>query len=165
MPSRDDITHQQTLLSTYRRNLGYYLKQQAALGEAYAPPGVLNGIMEARSNIQRIKQVLRGWGVAVEDLPDDGDESAQPESSGSSQTTVAKAEKIDRARLRQLLIEHFSEEELRDLAYFDLSIDYETLTGTGKGGKVRELIAYAERHNRMQDLVEAAKRLRPTVSW
>ncbi len=51
MPGQEEIAHQQTLLITYRRNLAHYLKQQAALGEAYAPPVVLHGIAEARNNI------------------------------------------------------------------------------------------------------------------
>ena len=73
MASSEDIAHQQTLLTTYRRNLAHYLKQQATLGEAYTPPGVVHGIIDARSHIQRIKQILRGWNVAVENHPDDSD--------------------------------------------------------------------------------------------
>lgn len=71
MPSQEEIADQQELLATYRRTLARYLKQQAALGEAYVPPGVSEGIREARNNIRRIKDILRTWDVPVENHPDD----------------------------------------------------------------------------------------------
>jgi hypothetical protein len=73
MATSEDINHQQTLLTTYRRNVAHYLKQQSALGDAFTPPGVTNGLFESRNHIQRIKQILRGWNVAVNDHPDDSD--------------------------------------------------------------------------------------------
>ena len=69
--SQEAIDDQRELLAAHRRTLAVYLKQQAALGSAYAPPGVANGIHEARAGIQRAKASLRAWGVAVTDLPDD----------------------------------------------------------------------------------------------
>ena len=161
MVSSEEITHQQTLLTTYRRNLAHYLKQQAALGEAYVPPGVVNGITEARSNIQRIKQILRGLNIAVEDFPDDGDKLShtQPGEQPNASTT-----NVDRVKLRQILTSYFSEEELRDLV-FDMNLDYETLPGASKAGKARELIAFAERHNKFHDLVERIQNLRPNIAW
>ena len=71
MASQEDIAHQRNLLSINRRNLAHYLKQRDTLGQAYAPPGVINGIAETRANIARIKGILRDWGVPAEDLPDD----------------------------------------------------------------------------------------------
>ncbi|MBC8164224.1 MAG: hypothetical protein H7Z42_23695 [Roseiflexaceae bacterium] len=71
MPSRDDLKHQQTLLTTYRRTLAIQLNQRAALGSAHAPPGLIHGIDEARTNIARIKGLLRSWGADVSDQPDD----------------------------------------------------------------------------------------------
>src|SRR5690349_14435056 len=71
MPSQEDINPQQTLLTTYRRNLALYINQQSMLGAAYIPPAIANGIREARENIARIKGILHTWGVAVEDHPDD----------------------------------------------------------------------------------------------
>jgi hypothetical protein len=67
----EEVAHQQKLLETHRRNLAHYLKQQALHGEAYVPPVVVNGIREARDNIRRIKEILRGWSVVVRDHPDD----------------------------------------------------------------------------------------------
>jgi hypothetical protein len=63
MPSQEDITHQRNLLEINRRNLSHYLKRRDTLGEAYTPPSTLNGILETRANIKRIKSILNGWGV------------------------------------------------------------------------------------------------------
>lgn len=161
MASSEEIAHQQTLLTTYRRNLAHYLKQQAALGEAYAPPSVANGISEARNNIQRIKRILRGWNIAVEDSPDDGDNLSQIQTGERARELTTN---VDRVKLRQILISYFSEEELRDLV-FDMNLDYETLPGASKAGKARELVAFAERHNKFHDLVELTQRLRPNIAW
>jgi len=70
-PSQDEIDQQRQLLMTYRRTLAHYLIQQAALGTGYVPPAVAHGIREARDNIQHIKHILRRWGVAAEDGPND----------------------------------------------------------------------------------------------
>ncbi len=71
-PSQEDITQQVELLTTYRRSLAHQLYQQAAQGgAAYVLPAVANGIGEARENIRRIKDILGGWGVVVEQHPDD----------------------------------------------------------------------------------------------
>lgn len=75
MPSSEDIVQQQKLLEINRRNLALYLKQQASLGSAYMPPGVANGIHDSRSEIQRIKGILRNWHVPFEDHPDDNESS------------------------------------------------------------------------------------------
>jgi len=69
--SPEAIDDQRELLAAHRRTLAVYLKQQAALGSAYAPPGVANGIREARDGIRRGKVSLRAWGVDATDLPDD----------------------------------------------------------------------------------------------
>ncbi len=71
MPSQEEIAHQQELLAAHRRRLAHYLSQQAALGAAFVPPGIAEGIREARKDIYHTKLVLRGWGVAVANHPDD----------------------------------------------------------------------------------------------
>jgi hypothetical protein len=70
----------------------------------------------------------------------------------------------DRSTARQLLERYFDEEELRSLA-FDLEVDYDSLTGEGKAGKARELVAYLERHGRLGELLEVGSALRPDVPW
>src|SRR5579859_280644 len=159
MPSEDEIANQQVLLSTYRRTLAHYLKQKAELGSAYVPPGVSSGINEACSNIQRIKWILREWHVPVEDLPDDNEVSQS-----LSHRPLRSATPIDRKKLRQILTEYFNEDELRELC-FDINIDYENLSAGSKAGKARELVAFAERHGKTQELVEQVRTLRPGASW
>ena len=97
MPSEEEVADIQERLQTYRRTLAHYLRQQAQLGSAYAPPAVANGIAEARREIGRLKAVLSSWGIAVEDMPDDGD--------AASRTTPATppTSKIIDMRRRSLL--------------------------------------------------------------
>jgi hypothetical protein len=72
MPSQDDIRHQQSLLEIHRSTLGHSLRQAAAHGGVdFAPAATAYSIRSARAEIQRIKGVLHGWGIAVDDLPDD----------------------------------------------------------------------------------------------
>jgi len=56
--------------------LALYIEQQAKIGSAFIPPSLSNGIFEARENIQRIKQALRDWGIAVADHPNDRSETS-----------------------------------------------------------------------------------------
>ncbi len=67
-------------------------------------------------------------------------------------------------RLRQILDTRFDLEELRTLCS-DLGVDYDSLPGEGKAAKARELVNYLERHDRISDLVELGKQIRPGLSW
>ena len=80
MPSQEDIEAQQELLAAHRRTLTRYLKQAAQLGEVYTPPGVVEGIREARDNIKHIKNTLRTLGADFEDHPDDEEIETPPSS-------------------------------------------------------------------------------------
>ena len=72
MLSEDDISQQQTLLGTYRANLGHLLIQAAQFGgELSSPLPIINNLREVRENIHRIKETLRTNGVTVDDHPDD----------------------------------------------------------------------------------------------
>lgn len=68
------------------------------------------------------------------------------------------------ATTRQLLNSYFSDGELRDLC-FDLGIDYESLPGSGKSDKARELLAYVTRRNRIAELLETCRQQRSQVAW
>jgi len=61
----------QARLGAHRVTLAILLRQLASLGADYAPPGIHNGIAEARAAIARLKAHLRASDVAVEDLADD----------------------------------------------------------------------------------------------
>jgi hypothetical protein len=71
MHNQEEIDQQQALLTIHRRTLSHYLSQQAAVGAAFVPPAVAQGIHEARENIRRIKDTLRRWGLTVANHPDD----------------------------------------------------------------------------------------------
>ena len=72
MLSPDDITNQQKLLAVYRRNLVVVLHQVAQYGgEQSAPLDKINTIVDARNNIQQIKDTLRLYDVQVDDKPND----------------------------------------------------------------------------------------------
>ncbi len=80
MPTQEDIDQQKTLLNIHRRNLAHYLKQATFHGQGNIPLGTLNGIDSERSEIRRIKGVLRGWKQQVDDHIDD-EETAASQSS------------------------------------------------------------------------------------
>jgi hypothetical protein len=67
-------------------------------------------------------------------------------------------------KVRQILASRFDENELRTLC-FDLGMDYESLPGSGKTDKARELVAYCERHNCIPELTRIGKQQRPDIDW
>ena len=71
---------------------------------------------------------------------------------------------MDRTQLRQILATRFDASDLRMLC-FELDMSYDDLAGRSKTEKEIELITYLEHRNRLPDLVEAGKRLRPDVDW
>jgi hypothetical protein len=60
------------------------------------------------------------------------------------------------SELRQVLTALFSESELRDIM-FDLKIDFESLAGSSKSDKARELISFMHRRKRLDELVDAVR--------
>jgi len=73
MPTDEEIEQYIERLKAHRRTLALYLQQRAEFGNAFLPPHIAHGIVEARGNIASIKRTLRDWGVDVEDHPDDED--------------------------------------------------------------------------------------------
>ena len=65
------IEHQRNLLRIRRKNLRHHLQQQTYYEPGQAPLIIMRSIEDERSNIQRVKAILRGWDVPVEDQPDD----------------------------------------------------------------------------------------------
>lgn len=66
--------------------------------------------------------------------------------------------------VRVLLTEYFTIDELKTLC-FDLGIDFEELSGKTKSAKARELVSYAHRIGRFQDLLIKAKSERLHLPW
>ena len=77
--------------------------------------------------------------------------------------TLNRAE-VDVAKLRLLIVEHFSEADLRNLA-FDLRVDYDELAGGRKSDKARELVAYFMQRRRVDVLLSLLAEERPFVTW
>jgi hypothetical protein len=84
MPSQEEIDKQLKLLATYRRRLAHNVEQQAKLGIP-VPFSLVEDIRETRAEIRRIKATLRGWEIAIEDLPDDMEAPADSPTSASEQ--------------------------------------------------------------------------------
>lgn len=78
MPSQGDIRYQQQLLQQHRATLRHFLRQRGAQSQIFELPAVAAGITEARQGIAQCKTALHGWGVAVEDLPEDDDIQPMP---------------------------------------------------------------------------------------
>lgn len=68
------------------------------------------------------------------------------------------------AALHRLLVEHYSESELRTLC-FELGIDYSDLPAQGRADQARELVIYAARHGIIDALIEAGRRERHEIDW
>jgi hypothetical protein len=68
------VQQHRELLKIHRRNLEIYLKQQKHFGEGQVPPMIVHGLQDNRSEIQKIKAILRRWNIAVEDLPGEDEE-------------------------------------------------------------------------------------------
>jgi hypothetical protein len=68
------------------------------------------------------------------------------------------------SRLRQILVERFSDGELRTLC-FDLGVDYDILPGDNKADKARELVAYLDHRGQSERIAVAGRRLRSDIDW
>lgn len=71
---------------------------------------------------------------------------------------------IDRSKLHRVLAEQLKEEELRNFCT-DLSVNYDSLGGEGREGKIRELLAHLERRRPISDWMGVGEQLRPDVPW
>lgn len=83
-------------------------------------------------------------------------------SSGSYHLGAPSREQL--TDLRQKIMDHFNDEELRTLC-FDVGADYDSLPAQGKEGKARELIAYLQRQGQLAELVSICCKTRPKVDW
>ncbi len=73
-------------------------------------------------------------------------------------------EAIDRNRLVELLHTHFDLEELKSLC-FNLNERYDDLRGETPRRKIEELVAKLQRQDRLSELIDRVKVIRPKVPW
>jgi hypothetical protein len=71
---------------------------------------------------------------------------------------------MDRSQLRQILVKYFDDDELQTLC-FELQIEYADLPSPSRKGKARELVTYLERRDRLPELVEIGREMRPNAPW
>ena len=71
MVQQEEINNYRERLTIHRRNLAQLLLQEARHSSGYVPISIINAIHEQRCHIARIKHILRVWGEAVDDYPDD----------------------------------------------------------------------------------------------
>ncbi|MCA9975984.1 MAG: hypothetical protein KC413_09555 [Anaerolineales bacterium] len=69
---------------------------------------------------------------------------------------------VDPIQLRQVLTRYYNDSELHIMC-FDLGIDYEDISGRTKSEKVVELVAFAQRNNRLDEIASYVRRTRSFV--
>ena len=69
-----------------------------------------------------------------------------------------------RAELRQAIVEHFGDSDIKALC-FDLGVDYDELPGDTKTEKVISIIEYFSRLNQVPVLIAYCSRHRPNIPW
>ncbi len=80
------------------------------------------------------------------------------------QTTNYEYSPKHRGTFRKILTTYFSNSELNNI-YFDLGIDYENFSGSGKIDKARELILHMEKRGRISELIRDCHESRPNAPW
>ena len=108
--SQETINEQLALLATHRRTLAHLVQQAAEYGsEVFAPPQTASGISKARTEIRRIKAILRAEGVTVTDEPNETSSAydTEPEALSKPTTSVRLKvflchSKIDKLNVRNL---------------------------------------------------------------
>lgn len=99
--------------------------------------------------------------VLIGRLQSDGKSSS---SSTQSDTSLVQPKlplpNLNRFQLYNILLEKFDLKELNTLAFF-LEISLEDIPGGTREGKVRELIQYAERYSRFEELMQKIGELHP----
>ncbi|UIE40083.1 hypothetical protein [Leptodesmis sichuanensis] len=80
--------------------------------------------------------------------------------------TKIKPEKgtVNLIKLRDMLESRFNPQELSVLV-FDLGVDYDALYGQSRSQKTSDLIYELVRTDRLGDLIEVGRRLRPDIPW
>ena len=66
--------------------------------------------------------------------------------------------------LRQKMTQYFNMDELQAMA-FDLSLDWEEITGTSKSIKAQSMVIALAQRGRLNDLYKILRAERPDVDW
>lgn len=71
---------------------------------------------------------------------------------------------VDRRKLRKVLIDLFTESEMRDL-YFELNVNYDAEGGQGTAEKARQLVLHFQNRRRLNVLANVVIELRSQLTW
>jgi len=161
--AEEEAAHVRALQKIRRAKLDELARRQAAHGPGAAPLALLHSLDAERRALAGLDGRLRRAQAELEtSAPPDSAPDGQPAAGLAEKPTASAAEY--RTALRRTLAEQFSREDLRTLC-FDLGGEYDDLPGEGRAAKARELLTHVARRDRLADLVAAAKRLRPDVTW
>ncbi len=86
---------------------------------------------------------------------------------GGAKTSPQTPRSVDPIKLFDLIMDTFSEREIRYEVCFRLSprVDYEGLPGDGKAEKFMELVNYLERRESLDEFVALGRSRRPKADW
>jgi DNA-binding NarL/FixJ family response regulator len=134
---------------------------------AFKQYGVVDFIAKDQFDISTFIQTVEdalGCKPADDTAPPQQPASAREQADGVVQEK-GTTERQYHSRLLQILVNRFDKSELRMLC-FHLGIDYaDSLPGESKEDKAQDLIGYLERRDRILELVQAGKQLRPDIAW
>lgn len=141
MPDAQLIHEQQQLLHTHRRTLAIAIDQLAAVGgKAYSSPALLGSIQESRRQILRIKQVLRDWGIAVADEPNDAEPAHEPPRTGARYPGESQSQQFDGQQLHVYTNAEGSSISMRDIYQGDIRIYLDNDLPVGNVDSLNQII-------------------------
>lgn len=93
---------------------------------------------------------------------DRANRSSSANSTNAQQIDEASIE-VNTASLREKVLNNLTDDELNNLC-LDMNVEWEKLEG-GKGRKVMELMAIAQRSGRLSLLIELCQLAKPEINW
>ena len=144
----EEQEHLLKLQAQHQRNIRM-LESQTAMYGMTPPIHLVNHLDHQRAQLAEVEARL----ATLEGGPTD----SEPD---PSLPLVPDALPAEQVHLRRVLADAFSLVELRTLA-FDLDIDYEDLPADTRDGIALELIRTCERTNRLSELMQVCRELRP----
>jgi hypothetical protein len=111
-------------------------------------------------DVERI--LLKALSKKPENRYQSAHEMAEALNASLAQSAGLAVEHVDAVALRRILAERFDLEELRTLC-FDLGVRYDDLPAEGQQAKARELVAYLQRRERLDQLASYLRQHRPDI--
>jgi hypothetical protein len=119
------------------------------------PPGPVQSSTDADGDAQAHSPVATGRDGRTGATSAGKSEPVTPKAATSAGTA-----QVSQIALRDFLVAHFNEDDLRDLC-FELGIDDQDVPGTTKPAKAREMVIYCQRQMRLEELKAVCAQRRP----